>query len=73
MASPENLTALIAEYPHLVQGDTFDYLPGWDDRKTLSDLFQDNGGTLSDLSSETYRALIAVAEFGYVQRILEGH
>lgn len=35
----------------------------WDDRKTLSEIYQRNGGRL-ELSDDTYSALIAVAEHG---------
>ena len=46
-----------------------DYLPGWDDRKTLAELWQQHaplpeGG----LREGTYDALLAVATWGYQQR-----
>ena len=52
--------------PKLGEGD---YLPGWDDRKTLAELWQQHsplpeGG----LREGTYDALIAVATWGYQQR-----
>ena len=52
--------------PKLGEGD---YLPGWDDRKTLAELWQEHAplpeGGLRD---GTYDALIAVATWGYQQR-----
>jgi len=52
--------------PKLGEGD---YMPGWDDRKTLAELWQQHaplpeGG----LREGTYDALIAVATWGYQQR-----
>lgn len=46
--------------------------PEWDDRKELASLWQDHaplpeGG----LSPEFYRALIAIARYGYDQRVEE--
>lgn len=42
----------------------------WDDRKTLADVYQRNGGKVQDLSEETYMALILLAKWG-AQRVIE--
>ena len=47
----------------------FDYLPGWDDRKTLADVWQEHAPLPDEgLSERVYDALIAVAKWGYQQR-----
>ena len=46
-----------------------DYLPGWDDRKTLAALWQEHAPLPAEgLSEAVYDALIAVATWGYQQR-----
>lgn len=46
-----------------------DYMPGWDDRKTLASLWQQYAPLPADgLSEAVYEALIAVAAWGYQQR-----
>lgn len=40
--------------------------PGWDDRKTLANLYQDHAPLPEDgLTDDVYRALIAVAVWGF--------
>ncbi|MDF2805455.1 MAG: hypothetical protein K0S43_401 [Cellulosimicrobium sp.] len=40
--------------------------PGWDDRKALADVWQDHAPLPPDgLSEDVYRALIAVARWGF--------
>lgn len=39
--------------------------PGYDDRKELADIFQDNGGVVTGSLKDIYPALIAVAQFGW--------
>jgi len=58
-----------ARRPQPGQGD---YLPGWDDRKELADVWQEHA-PLPDcgLRDGTYDALIAVARWGYQQRKIE--
>lgn len=47
----------------------FDYLPSWDDRKTLADVWQAHAPLPHEgLSEAVYDALIAVATWGYKQR-----
>ena len=49
-----------------------DYLPGWDDRKTLASLWQDHCPLPEEgLTERVYDALIAVAKWGYEQRAAE--
>ena len=49
-----------------------DYLPGWDDRKTLADVWQGKAPLPSEgLTEAVYDALIAVAKWGYDQRAEE--
>lgn len=43
---------------------------GWDDRKTLSDIYQDAGGRIDSLDDATYEALLAVATYGATQAVL---
>lgn len=46
-----------------------DYLPGWDDRKTLASLWQEHAPLPQEgLTERVYDALIAVATWGYQQR-----
>ena len=63
--------ALEAAAPHMLEdkrGDG-DYRPGWDDRKTLSSLWQKHAPLPDEgLSERVYEALIAVATWGYQQR-----
>ena len=66
--------ALEAAAPHLTQprkpkpGEG-DYLPGWDDRKTLAEMWQAHAPLPEQgLREGTYDALIAVAKWGYQQR-----
>lgn len=60
--------ALEAAAPHMLRGDG-DYRPGWDDRKTLSSLWQEHAPLPDEgLSERVYEALIAVATWGYQQR-----
>lgn len=63
--------ALEAAAPHMREdkrGDG-DYRPGWDDRKTLSSLWQEHAPLPDEgLSERVYEALIAVATWGYQQR-----
>lgn len=63
--------ALEAAAPHIREdkrGDG-DYRPGWDDRKTLSSLWQEHAPLPDEgLSERVYEALIAVATWGYQQR-----
>ena len=62
---------LEAAAPHMREdkrGDG-DYRPGWDDRKTLSSLWQEHAPLPDEgLSERVYEALIAVATWGYQQR-----
>lgn len=61
-------TILEAAAPHMLRGDG-DYRPGWDDRKTLSSLWQEHAPLPDEgLSERVYEALIAVATWGYQQR-----
>jgi len=49
-----------------------DYMPGWDDRKTLAELWQNHAPLPAEgLSEAVYDALIAVAKWGYQQRAEE--
>lgn len=49
-----------------------DYLPGWDDRKELAEIFQQHCTLPPDLGlSDIDDALIAVAKWGYEQRRAE--
>lgn len=49
-----------------------DYLPGWDDRKELAELWQQHTPLPeAGLSESVYDALIAVAKWGYEQRATE--
>lgn len=63
--------ALEAAAPHMREdkrGDG-DYRPGWDDRKTLSSLWQEHAPLPDEgLSERVYEALIEVAAWGYQQR-----
>jgi hypothetical protein len=67
-------TILEAAAPHMLEdkrGDG-DYRPGWDDRKTLSSLWQEHAPLPDEgLSERVYEALIAVATWGYQQRMDE--
>jgi hypothetical protein len=50
----------------------FDYLPGWDDRKSLADIWQTYAPLPEiGLSEGVYDALIAIAKWGYDQRTNE--
>lgn len=49
-----------------------DYLPDWDDRKTLAHIWQQQAPLPAEgLSESVYGALIAVAAWGYGQRKAE--
>lgn len=49
-----------------------DYLPGWDDRKKLSAIWQERAPLPAEgLTERVYEALIAVAMWGYEQRATE--
>jgi len=49
-----------------------DYYPGWDDRKSLSEVWQGHAPLPDEgLSERVYDALIAVAQWGYRQRVEE--
>lgn len=49
-----------------------DYAPSWDNRKELADLWQEYALLpVEGLSDEVYEALIAVAAWGYAQRVAE--
>lgn len=49
-----------------------DYLPGWDDRKTLAALWQKHAPLPEQgLTEAVYEALIEVATWGYEQRKAE--
>lgn len=47
--------------------------PGWDDRKTLADIWQEHAPLPADgLSDGVYRALIAVATCGFERGVEQG-
>lgn len=47
----------------------FDYVPGWDDRKQLAELWQQHAPLPEiGLGDAVYEALIAVANWGYRRR-----
>lgn len=49
-----------------------DYLPGWDDRKALAEVWQHHCPLPAEgLTDRVYDALIAVATWGYEQRAAE--
>ena len=63
--------ALEAAAPHMREDKrgAGDYLPGWDDRKTLAGIWQEHAMLpVEGLSDGVYSALIAVATWGYQQR-----
>lgn len=62
--------ALEAAAPHRQDNrGNGDYLPGWDDRKTLAGIWQEYAPLPEEgLSDGVYAALIAVASWGYEQR-----
>lgn len=63
--------ALKAAAPYLPHGDG-DYRPGWDDRKTLSGLWQEHSPLPEEgLSERVYEALIEIAAWGYQRRMDE--
>ena len=62
---------LEAAAPHMLEDKrgAGDYLPGWDDRKTLAGIWQEHAMLpVEGLSDGVYSALIAVATWGYQQR-----
>lgn len=68
---PDARGALEAAAPFLQRGDG-DYRPGWDDRKTLSDLWQEHSPLPEEgLSERVYEALIEIAAWGYQRRMDE--
>jgi len=59
---------LEAAAPHMLAGDG-ENRPGWDDRKTLSNLWQEHAPLPTEgLSERVHEALIEIAAWGYQRR-----